>query len=284
MTYLDYFLFVYLPYLCKVKLYRCKDTQYCVTYPNKTRNISRILFRKTSILLIMSEINIKDLRNNLGISQELLAKMIGVSPRTVQNWEAGSKIPNSKHAILRELTNKSVTVREPQMYYGGESPAIPVDTEEQYQRAIESGLKMLPEVDFVFSAGQASLVSSGHISRFWHLPDCEDCEAVAPMVGNSMLPTYPPGCELVFKRYTFDINKPNTIVFGNVFGVVLEDTITGEWHGHIKILRRHKDQELAKNYWIAHSINSDEFDDFDIEIKQVRGLWIVKKHMVTNVL
>ena len=238
------------------------------------------------------KIAVEKIKISTGLKQAEIAEQIGIKSTYLSDMINGrvpltenicQKIFELFHISILDDKIEEIIFKEAPLYYGG-NVATSVDTEEQYQRAIESGLKMLPEVDFVFSAGQASLVSSGHISRFWHLPDCEDCEAVAPMVGNSMLPTYPPGCELVFKRYTFDINKPNTIVFGNVFGVVLEDTITGEWHGHIKILRRHKDHELAKNYWIAHSINSDEFDDFDIEIKQVRGLWIVKKHMVTNVL
>ena len=51
----------------------------------------------------MCELKIKDLREKLGVSQEKLAEMLGVHPRTIQNWEAGGNIPNSKHAILRKL-------------------------------------------------------------------------------------------------------------------------------------------------------------------------------------
>lgn len=160
-----------------------------------------------------------------------------------------------------------------------------IDTESKFKTAIELGIKMLPEVDFRFSAGNVALVNNTDaITRYWYLPDCEDCEAVAPMTGTSMLPMIPPGCSLVMKRYSFDVTKPNTIAFGNVFGIVVEDPFTRDWHGHIKILRRHKDPELAKQYWIAHSTNTAEFDDFDIEIAQVRGLWIVKQHVVMNVM
>lgn len=160
-----------------------------------------------------------------------------------------------------------------------------IDTEEKYLIAMKAGLKMIPEVDFVFSAGSEVLLgNTDSITKYWHIPDCDDCEAIVPMKGNSMLPTYPPGCELVLKRYSFDPRKPNQIAFDNVFGIVVEDEITGEYHGHIKILRLHRDPEMAKKYWIARSLNIEEFDDFDIEISMVRGLWIVKKHAVTNIL
>ena len=50
------------------------------------------------------------------------------------------------------------------------------------------------------------------------------------------------------------------------------------------MLRRYKEQSLSHKYWIAHSINTGEFDDFDIEIEQVRSLWIVKQHIVSDTL
>lgn len=65
------------------------------------------------MLLIMNDLDIKKIREKLGVSQEQLAEMIGVHARTVQNWESGRKIPDSKHVILRRL------VLKPQHYAGG---------------------------------------------------------------------------------------------------------------------------------------------------------------------
>ena len=62
----------------------------------------------------MSDFDIKEIRTKLHVTQEELAKMLGVSVRTVQNWESGAKIPESKHAILRDL------VVRPHRYAGGE--------------------------------------------------------------------------------------------------------------------------------------------------------------------
>lgn len=50
--------------------------------------------------------DIERLRNLLGITQELFASKIGVSPRTVQNWEAGKKVPKSKLPVLSEIASK----------------------------------------------------------------------------------------------------------------------------------------------------------------------------------
>lgn len=166
-----------------------------------------------------------------------------------------------------------------------QSPGVAYDSEEDYQQAIEKGLKLLPEVEFKFAAGQVTLITGTEdITRYWHLPDCKDCEGVAQVVGNSMIPALPSGCWIALKKHFFDPSRYNQIPFGNVFGIVVEDPFSGEYHGHIKILRKYKDPEMAKKYWIAHSINSSEFDDFDIEITQVRSLWIVKQHIVSDIL
>ena len=145
--------------------------------------------------------------------------------------------------------------------------------------------RMLPEVDFEFAAGpQLRINEREAVTRHWYLPDCTDCEAVVPVVGNSMLPNLPPGCYVALKRYNLTGDNPNTIPFGQIFGIVVEDEHTGEFHGHIKVLRRHKDPELAKSFWIAHSFNTAEFDDFDIAIQQVHSLWIVKQHIVSDTI
>lgn len=166
-----------------------------------------------------------------------------------------------------------------------ESQAMIISTEDNYREAVSQGLKLIPEVNFKFAAGQTEFVNDPEvITRYWYLPDCRDCEGVAQIVGNSMTPALPPGCWIALKRLHFNIQKALQIPFGNIFGVVVEDPFTGDYYGHIKILRRYKERELARKYWIAHSINSEEFDDFDIEIAQVRSLWIVKQHVVTDIL
>ena len=111
----------------------------------------------------------------------------------------------------------------------------------------------------------------------------KDCDGVAQIAGNSMAPSFPSGCWVALKKYGYDPSRPNEIPFGNTFGFVVEEA-TGEYHRHVKILRRHKDAQLAKKYWIARSINTADFDDFDIDISTVRGLWIVKQHVVLDVL
>ena len=165
------------------------------------------------------------------------------------------------------------------------SENIILEDEEDFKKAIESGLRLLPEVNFEFAAGKVEIFNDNEfIKRYWYLPECKDCDGVAQIAGNSMAPSYPSGCWVALKKYGYDIDRPNEIAFGNTFGVVIENSVTGKYHGHVKILRRHKDALLAKRYWIARSINTTDFDDFDIDISTVRGLWIVKQHVVSDVL
>lgn len=55
-------------------------------------------------------LNIKQLRKELKLSQESLAKKLGVTSRTVQNWEAGKEIPSSSMSALEDLA-KTVSIQ-----------------------------------------------------------------------------------------------------------------------------------------------------------------------------
>lgn len=69
-------------------------------------------------ILIMNEMETRELREKFGLSQERFAKLLGVTARTVQNWEAGGTIPQSKQEILHEMS------LNPQLYIGGEQSNI----------------------------------------------------------------------------------------------------------------------------------------------------------------
>ena len=68
--------------------------------------------------LIMNGIETKELREKFGLSQERFAKLLGVTARTVQNWEAGGTIPQTKQELLHEMSIN------PQLYFGGEQQNV----------------------------------------------------------------------------------------------------------------------------------------------------------------
>ena len=55
-------------------------------------------------------VDVKSLRDSLKVTQSALAKMLGVSTRTIQNWEAGSSIPSPMLGLINDLIkNKTNT-------------------------------------------------------------------------------------------------------------------------------------------------------------------------------
>ena len=62
----------------------------------------------------MTDLELKELRRKLDLTQVQLAQLIGVDVKTIQNWESGRKIPRSKDGILRSLLTK------PHVVFGGQ--------------------------------------------------------------------------------------------------------------------------------------------------------------------
>jgi hypothetical protein len=201
------------------------------------------------------------------ISAQMAKGIVSVFPQVSLSWILTGEGEMLKHAPPENEKKGGVII----------------ESLSDYERAIQTGLKMIPETTFTFAAGETILVKEDRILRYWYLPDSKDCEGIIPMGGESMMPKYPPGCRLSLKKYGFDPKYPLSIPFGQDFAIVVEDPVTGDYHGHIKILRKHPDPTLCRKFWIAKSINK-EFDDFEIEICQVKSLWIIKEYIGKNVV
>lgn len=55
----------------------------------------------------MNDLDIKQIRAKIGLTQAELAKKLGVDTKTVQNWESGATIPKSKYGILGALSKET---------------------------------------------------------------------------------------------------------------------------------------------------------------------------------
>ncbi len=62
----------------------------------------------------MTDLELKNLRKKLGITQAEMASLVGVDIKTIQNWERGRTIPKSKDGILRNLESN------PHIVFGGQ--------------------------------------------------------------------------------------------------------------------------------------------------------------------
>ena len=119
------------------------------------------------------------------------------------------------------------------------------------------------------------MVESGSLLGYWVIPNAPAGSFIVSMTGRSMMPAIPSGSRLLLSPYSFDRNYPTSIPFGNLFGVVTYDEEQDAYNEHIKILRRHKGGDKDATHWIARSINTEEFDDFDIPMHKVTHLYKV---------
>lgn len=81
----------------------------------------------------MSDLDVKRIRKKLGITQTEFAEIVAVSLKTIQNWEAGGKIPATKDAILRKLMRDGLPINNQQ----GENIYYNNATSEQLDKALD---------------------------------------------------------------------------------------------------------------------------------------------------
>lgn len=233
----------------------------------------------------------------LGLSQAKFEESVGMSNGFVNN--IGESIrPSSVRKIKAkypELNTNWLLTGTEKMIHGTESKQDVtfnfngiklIDSAEMYEVAMKIGLHLIPERNVFFKGGNDLIETDEveYIERYWHIPDADDCTDIIIMSGNSMGQVIPNGTRMALKPIGWNIQYPNEIPFGSIFAVMVEDRVTGKYHGHVKYLRKHKDSELAKNFWIARSEDIENYDDFDIDISMVRGLWIVKEYMIKTMI
>lgn len=51
----------------------------------------------------MNDLDVNMIRKNAGLSQEDLANLLGVHIRTIQRWENGGAVPETKRALLGDI-------------------------------------------------------------------------------------------------------------------------------------------------------------------------------------
>lgn len=154
--------------------------------------------------------DVRELRQKLGITQVELAKKLGVSENTIQNWERGANIPKARIESLRELWNQVVELK-PHQHFGGEA----ADQSDDAPRIVP----LIP-----ISA------QGGSLNDFTTSVMEYDCEKVLSPIkgvdyaitvsGDSMSPEYPSGCQILIKK----INERAFIDWGKVFVL---DTVNG---------------------------------------------------------
>lgn len=194
------------------------------------------------------ELNIKNVRKMLKMSQEKLAERCGVNIRTVQNWESGFSKPSS--AVIGLI----------------KSWLEPGDYEKiSYSETVKNEAYytyLLP-----MSAAGGSL--AGFPADGAKLEECEkvvspiaDVDFAITVYGDSMYPDYPSGARILIKK----IDPSVYIAWGNVFvldtanGVIVKELQPSEHEGKL----------------LCHSLNPNgKFKDFEVSMQDVNGMYRV---------
>jgi putative transcriptional regulator len=77
-----------------------------------TRHGTRIMRREIIAPVVRSPAAIKKLRLSLGKTQEVFAQLLGVSKKTVEAWEAGTKKPNGSVLRLFQVIERDLSLVE----------------------------------------------------------------------------------------------------------------------------------------------------------------------------
>ena len=94
-----------------------------------------------------------ELISNSTLSNYKIAKDTGITEASIGNYRNGNTRPTLANAnIIIDYFNKK------ELELSGSN--LVINTETEYKEAMEKGLKLLPEVDFKFSGGNAELLGS----------------------------------------------------------------------------------------------------------------------------
>lgn len=224
------------------------------------------------------------------LTEEQERKFLSYFPQISAEWYYTGIPPMLKEVAIEEVVTADVSL-SPDVVVG--SPLVfgdivlppPIDgelvayDEESYQAAIKKygSCHLVPEYSVEFRGGdRGAVLDSNYLVGHWMIPNAPRGAFIITMVGRSMEPLLQAGSRLLLAPYSFSPEYPNSIKFGEVFGVVVRGEEPDEPHeAYIKIIRKHPEREERKRFWIARSANEELFDDFDIPIHRVTHLYRV---------
>jgi len=193
------------------------------------------------------ELNIKNVRKALGISQKKMAERCGVDIRTVQNWESGFSKPSA--AVLALIQS-----------WG---------TPTEYENLSQEGEKNEAYFTYLLPMSAAGGSLSGFNADGARLVDCErivspieDVDFAITVYGDSMYPDFPSGSRILIKKVdpSAFIDWGNVYVLDTVNGVIVKELQPSEHEGRI----------------MCRSLNpSGKYKDFEVTSTDVRAMYRV---------
>lgn len=197
----------------------------------------------------MNSLDIKKIREIHGFTQEDLVDKMGMSLRTIQNWESGTKIPKSKHAILRLLLDD-----------------VPKSEKEAFQVNEEGsgysklGIPLIP-IEAMAGIGRGEMIIDEIDCERYVVPVFRQADFLIRVTGNSMAPKYSAG-DIVACRIV-----PMTDIFFQWNRVYVLDTDQGALIKRVKKLQT--DDRLLL---VSENIS---YEPLEISLEKVNAIAIV---------
>lgn len=214
----------------------------------------------------MQNLDIKQIRESLNLTQQEFANKLGMSLRSVQNWEAGGVIPQSKHEIIRKLvaeteqTPPTAEVLQPGEFKKGNKVVRPIFKEEKVSLV---PVIHVDSVGGVWSQNQI-MSSEQYIEGYIPFVAARPEDVAIKQSGSSMDPTIPSGSMLHLRQVA---DWREYFGYGNVYVLWLKDDrrITKE-------IRRYSPD--PSNYVLCHSYNPSVADE-ELPKSFIREVWKV---------
>jgi phage repressor protein C with HTH and peptisase S24 domain len=212
----------------------------------------------------MNDIDIKNIREELGLTQSEFANRVGVALRTIQNWESGKIIPESKISLLRNIASKK----------------------NEYLHKRNNELKPKKFSAHISVHVVSSTARAGYSEAYYADEYLEDMPIVMieadkeyhgkylafEVDGDSMEPKY---------------NKGDIVICREVQRHLWRDRLHyKDWdfviaHGTQGImLKEITDHNTETGEIICHSINTDLHPDFTLNLREVAFLYNVVEHRI----
>lgn len=204
-------------------------------------------------------------RDAFGINPSWL--LVGEGPMLLSGQPTPASVEDNPGASLPDIGRRTdVWVGKDDKVYWTE--ALQIGDEEEYQRAKEEGVRLIPQyVESVQGGNDGATETLQTIDTYWAIPGI-DGTAVIPVSGNSMAPNFPSGCHVITRPYPFNPSRPLSLPFGEVYAFALRQEDGFPPTHHIKRLIRHPEKAHERTHYIARSFNPD-FADFEVSIDDI---------------
>jgi len=202
---------------------------------------------------------IKIFRKNNNLKQDEFASKVGVTIRTIQNWERGEVIPSSKYELLHSIMNDNV-VNEKSAPYNITN----------YKPSIKEANSQIPffNIDFIAGNSFESVDNNTTIPDYYmDIPDFRGCVAFRAY-SDSMEGLIKSG-SILFGTKVEQWNEH--LEFGQVYGIVCNDG-----RKYLKYIKKFR--ENPKEYFCLESENKF-YDEFEMPKKNIRSIWLIHGHL-----